>query len=214
MPETITTTVYRLDELADGPKEIARTWYRQSAPFDDWHDGVYDDFERVCEILGVELARRSVRLYGGGTRQEACIWFSGFWNQGDGACFAGHYRYAQGAARKIRDHAPQDPELHRIVDALAAVQRPNFYELEAEIRHDGRTYHEHTMAITVESANSVGKEVSPEAEEALIEALRDLARWLYRQLEREYEYQTSDDVVDEAILANDYTFTLAGERFP
>ena len=44
-------------------------------------------------------------------------------------------------------------------------------------------------------------------------ALRDLARWLYRQLEREYEYQTSDAVVDEAIIANGYTFTNSGRRF-
>jgi len=47
----------------------------------------------------------------------------------------------------------------------------------------------------------------------LTEQLRDLARWLYRQLEREYDYQTSDDEVDEAIRANDYTFTEDGRRF-
>ena len=40
-----------------------------------------------------------------------------------------------------------------------------------------------------------------------------LARRLYRQLEREYEYLTSDDAVDEAIIANDYTFTETGHRF-
>jgi hypothetical protein len=25
---------------------------------------------------------------GGGTRAKPCIWFSGFWSQGDGACYA------------------------------------------------------------------------------------------------------------------------------
>jgi len=43
--------------------------------------------------------------------------------------------------------------------------------------------------------------------------LRDLARWLYRRLEQEYEYRTSDEVVDETIIANDYTFTESGRRF-
>jgi hypothetical protein len=52
-----------------------------------------------------------------------------------------------------------------------------------------------------------------DAEEVVIEALRDLARWLYRQLEREYEYLTSDEAVDESIVANEYTFTAAGRRF-
>ena len=36
---------------------------------------------------------------------------------------------------------------------------------------------------------------------------------LYRQLEREYDYLTSDEVVDGAIVANRYTFTEAGRRF-
>ena len=57
------------------------------------------------------------------------------------------------------------------------------------------------------------QDMTEDAEEAVIEALRDLARWLYRQLEREYEHQTSDAVVDETIAANDYTFTASGRRF-
>lgn len=52
-----------------------------------------------------------------------------------------------------------------------------------------------------------------EAEEILAEALRDLARWLYRQLECEYDYLASDEAVDETIAANDYTFTEAGRYF-
>ena len=56
-------------------------------------------------------------------------------------------------------------------------------------------------------------DVTADAEEVVIEALRDLARWLYRQLEREYDYLSSDEVVDEAIIANGYTFTEAGQRF-
>ncbi|HAY07899.1 MAG TPA: antitoxin of toxin-antitoxin stability system, partial [Hyphomonas sp.] len=52
-----------------------------------------------------------------------------------------------------------------------------------------------------------------DAEDIVVEAMRDLARWLYRQLEQEYECQTSDEVVDENIEANGYTFTEAGRRF-
>jgi hypothetical protein len=52
-----------------------------------------------------------------------------------------------------------------------------------------------------------------DAEAIVIEALRDLARWLYRQLERDYEYQSSDERIDEAIAANAYTFTETGRRF-
>ncbi|KKN47861.1 hypothetical protein LCGC14_0658740 [marine sediment metagenome] len=69
------------------------------------------------------------------------------------------------------------------------------------------------MAISVERDSPTWQDMTEDAEEAVIEALRDLARWLYRQLEREYEHQTSDAVVDETIAANDYTFTASGRRF-
>jgi hypothetical protein len=55
--------------------------------------------------------------------------------------------------------------------------------------------------------------MTADAEKVVIEALRDLARWLYRQLESEYTHLTSDEVVDDAILANQYTFTETGKRF-
>lgn len=213
MSEIIETTVYRLDELSDAAKVKARDWYREGAVDHDWYEFVYEDFQRICAILGVALKTIPVRLYGGGTRQKSCIWFSGFWSQGDGACFEGQYRYAAGAVRKIRDHAPKDTELHRIAAALQAVQRRNFFQLHAGIVHRDRYYHEYCMAIAVERDSPSYQEMTAGAAETVIEALRDLARWLYRQLEREYDYQTSDAVVDEAILANGYTFTANGRRF-
>jgi hypothetical protein len=213
MPEIIETTVYRLDELSDAAKDKARAWYRQAGFDHDWFEFVYGDFERICTILGIDLKTVPVRLYGGGTRQKICVWFSGFWNQGDGACFEGSYRHAKGAPRKIRDHAPKEGELHRVADALQAVQRRNFYQLHAAVIHRDRYYHEYCMAISVERDSPAYQDMTVEAEEAVIEALRDLARWLYRQLEREYEHLTSDEAVDEAIIANEYTFTEAGNRF-
>lgn len=213
MPEIVTTTVYRLDELSDAAKINAREWYREGALDHDWYAFVCEDFERICDLLGVHLRTMPVRLYGGGTRQKPCIWFSGFWCQGDGACFEGRYRYAPGAVRKIRDYAPKDDELHRIASALHAIQRRNFFQLHAEIAHRGRYYHEYSMAIVVERDSPTGQDMSAGAEDDVAEVLRDLARWLYRQLEREHDFQTADDAVDEAILANEYTFTANGRRF-
>ena len=152
-------------------------------------------------------------MFGGGTRQKPCIWFSGFGSQGDGACFEGAYRFATGARKAIRAQAPQDSELHRIADALQAIQRRNFYQLRADVSQRGRGCHEYSMSIAVEPDNPNNQEMTADAENGVVELLRDLARCLYRQLEREYEYQTSDTVTDEAILANEYTFTGNGRRF-
>lgn len=213
MPEVIETTVYRLDELSEAAKEKARAWYREGGFDYDWYDAVYEDFQSIAEILGIHFRTRTVRLMGGGTRQDPCIWFRGFWSQGDGACYEGVWRYDRGAAARLRAYAPQDAVLHRIADRLQAIQRRNFFQLRAEITHHGHYSHEYSMRISVERDSPVGQDMTPDAEDIVTEALRDLARWLYRQLEREYDYLTSDEAVDESLRANDYTFTEAGRGF-
>ena len=137
----------------------------------------------------------------------------GFSSQGDGASFEGTFSHAKGAARAIRTHAPKDEELHRIADELQAVQKRNFYQLGGSIRTRGSYCHEHSMAIEIERNSPTWQPMTDGAEDTVIEALRDLARWLYRQLEREYEYLTSDAAVDEAIAINGFTFTAEGRRF-
>ena len=69
------------------------------------------------------------------------------------------------------------------------------------------------MGISDQRDSPSWQDLAADAEEVVIEALRDLACRLYRQLEREYDYLSSDEVVDEAIIANGYTFTEAGRRF-
>ncbi len=213
MPEIIETTVYRLDELSDAAKDKARAWYREGGFDYDWYDSVYTDFQQIAEILGIRFKTRTVRLMGGGTRQEPRIAFTGFWSQGDGASFECYYSYRRNASAKIRSYAPQDIKLHETADALLAIQRRNFYQLRAEASHRGYYYHEYCMSISVERDSPTYQDMTADAEEIVIEALRDLARWLYRQLEREYEYLSSDEAVDETIIANEYTFTEAGRRF-
>ncbi|OLT01524.1 antitoxin of toxin-antitoxin stability system, partial [Escherichia coli] len=144
--------------------------------------------------------------------EEPCIWFSGFCSQGDGACFEGRWHWQSATARRVGVYAPQDRELHRIADALQAVQKRNFWQLQAEIHHRGRYCHPYCMDITVTRNSPTGQAMTTDAEAAVSEALRDLAFWLYRQLENEYDWLTSDAAVDEALLINEYTFTEAGLR--
>lgn len=208
MPEIIKVAVYKLDELAERAKENARAWYRESAFDYDWYDFAFGDFETICEILGIDLRANWSSIADQGRRQPQ-IFFTGFCSQGDGACFAGAYAYRPGASRDIRVHAPQDATLHQIADTLRDVQRRHFYQLTADIRHRGRYCHEYSMEILIERGDL---DVSQAAEETITEVLRDLARWLYRQLEREYDHLSSDPAVDEAIAINEYRFTSDGRR--
>lgn len=211
--KTKTVNLYTFDELSDGAKEKARDWWRQHVFSDssDW-EFVFEDAIECAKILGIEIASHSVPLMNGKTRQEPSIYFSGFSSQGDGASFEGSYQYAKGAAKKIRQHAPQDKELHRIADELQHLQKKHFYRLLAQMKVSGRYSHSGCMAVDVTGTQDCYGFEDQRTEEVFTELMRDFADWIYRQLENEYNYQTSDEVADEALLANGYTFLADGTR--
>lgn len=213
MPEVIETIVYKFEELSEGAKEKARAWYREGGFDYDWYGFVFEDFGRICECLGIRLKTSPVRLVGGGTQNEPGIHFTGFWSQGDGASFQALYSYRKGTPGAIRDYAPNDTALHGIADSLQEIQRRNFYQLRADVSHRGHYYHEYCMAVSVERDSLTYQDMTADAEDTVIQAFRDLARWLYRQLESEYSALTSDKMVDDTIVANGYTFTASGLRF-
>ena len=207
----VETNVFQYDELDDRAKERAREWYSRHVFEDscDW-EFVYEDAAEVANILGIDLRQRRVQLMGGGHRYEPSIYFSGFWSQGDGACFEGTYRYAKGATKKIREYAPQDKELHRIADELQAVQRKHFYHLIASMNHTGHYCHSGCMSVEVEHNEDRYRDIS-DAEDEIKQLMRDFADWIYERLSDEYDYQTSDSAVEETIRANEYEFDENGD---
>ena len=220
MPTIVETTVYLIHELPDAHRELpdahretARSWYREHCLNHYWYEYVFDDFETICGILGITLGTSPVHLHNGKTRDAPHIYFRGFWSEGDGACFASHYTYAPNAKLTIRTHAPTDAELHGIADALQAVQKRNFYQLTAAIAHRGHHYHRYSMNIEATRDSPVIQPMTEDAEDEITSAFRDLADWLYRQLQEEYEYRSSHSQVDEVLTINEWTFTEHGERF-
>lgn len=211
MPRTKTTTVYAFDELDDRAKDRARESMRTLEASDCDFDHVLDDAAIICGFLGISLATRTVHLMGGGTRRDPIIYYSGFYSQGDGACFEGSYGYAPGASAKIRAHAPNDAALQQIADTSRTIQRRHFYHLEATLSHRGRYYHERSVTIDVGDNRNIYRDIGKDADE-LADALRDLMSWIYRQLEAEYSYRLADEQIDEAIRVSDYAFTADGVR--
>lgn len=210
MPKTIEVTVYAIDELEGAARERARDWTRERCLEVDWHDSVIEDFSTICEIAGVELARDGT----GDGEGPPQVYFGGFFTQGGGACFEGCWGDAPDAPARIRGHAPRDEVLHDIVDSLDAAQRANDGTLRADVRlrGGGSQTHEHMMAFELERAD--GEAPAPGTEDTAVEALRALARWLYRRLGEEVEELTSDEAIDDYARANDWTFTADGEPAP
>jgi len=216
---TITKTLYKFDELpTERAKEKARDWYRQ---IQDVHlvllDLNIDDFRQIAAIFGIEFAQREVQSARTGKKwYEYQIYYTGFSCQGDGACFDGSYTYAADAPKKIREYAPQDSELQRIADDLEALQSRNAFQLIATCKQSGRYYHAYSMGVDVSRADDDSENepapISAEDEKELRELLRDFANWIYRTLEKDYEYQTSNEAIDESLTANEYEFTEDGKR--
>jgi hypothetical protein len=208
MPQVVThiSEAFSFDELSDSAKERARDWYRQSIDEIDF-ECVTDDFVTICDIIGIDLDDHEVQLMGGGKRRDPNIYYSVGYCQSDYAAFEGRYDYKATAPVCIKDHAPQDEELHRIVDQLTILQIQQGFGLSATIKYsDYRGFH-----VEVYDRRNEDRDVS-EAEDAIRELVKDLARWLYKQLRDQSDYLHSDEQVDESINANEYMFDEEGNR--
>lgn len=206
--ETETRTLFQYDELTPEAQQEAREWYRTG--FEFYSDTDFEYAATIADLFGLDIRQRPVKLMNGQTRYEPCVYYSGFSSQGDGACFEGVYRYKKGALKAVKAYAPQDTELHRIVKDLQDAQKPYLYKLTASTVHSGHYYHSGCMAVEVEHSDDQYRDIG-DAETLITDALRAFADWIYSQLEKEYDYQTSDEAVEEAIRANEYEFTEDGE---
>lgn len=207
---TIEKTVFKFGELSDSAKKQAIQNHYEWNIYDDWNEFVKDDFATIAKILGIEFAEYPVKLMNGNSRWEPKIWYSGFSSQGDGACFEGTWSYSKGMAKKIREHAPIDKELHRIADSLAAIQRKYFYGITTRIEHSSRYYHSNTMRFEHFHQNDC--EISESVTDEIAQLLRDLADWYYSALEREYDYLTSDAAIAESLESNEMEFDEYGNN--
>lgn len=211
----VTLKVYKFDELSEDVQEQVVENNRDFNVDHEWWDSTYDDFAAICDHMGIELKTRPVKLMGGGIRQKPCIWFSGFYSQGDGACFEGVFRGRSDALEKIKEYAPRDEELHRIASGLQEFHDKYNGNCSVTIDQRGRYSHSHSMGFDFsgwEDSEGNFHELDSGEMETVIELLRDLADWLYRTLEKQYDFLTSDEAVIEGIKANELEFYEDGSQ--
>jgi hypothetical protein len=190
MPTTKEITVYTLAELTGEARARAMDKLREWAVDHDWWEYTVEDAKRIGALLGLE---------------DMDIQFSGFWSQGDGASFTGIYAYRPQSVRLIeKETCNSDPILRQIAVRLSRLQRTHGYKLTAVIERINQHYsHENTV-------RALSTHVL--ADNELNEILRSFMQWIYRALEQEYEYQTSDEQLVEMAKANEYTFDANGRR--
>lgn len=197
---TVQIPVYKFSELDYKAKSKARDYFRQDVDL----GFVVDDFCSIAEIIGIELDTRPVKLMNGQTRGKPEVYYSVGYCQSDYAAFAGTWRYTKGCKKAIRDYAPQDTDLHAIVDQWCDIQRRNFYQLisTCSAPRESQVAETHTVD---------GRFTNDETLDAATECARDLADWLYKRLHDEWDYQSSDECIDEMIALNEYEFYENGD---
>ena len=107
----------------------------------------------------------------------------------------------------VKQHAPLDTDLHYIVERWESANAGNKYIASGSVKHDGHYYHQNCTRWEFENTRDIPSETALEL------VLKDFMKWIYKQLNKEYDYLTSAESVDENIIANEYTFTENGKRF-
>ncbi len=202
MPQTHTITTYAIGELPPAALERALKDHRacDDYPEWDWSWCVQEDFREICDILGFEIRVLNPTCESFPLPFNLDITFSVACTQNDGASFTGTYGYAKNAPRRIRAYAPQDAKLHELADSLQSLQQRNFYQLHARIHRYsqyGPSVHNSTMRVDLDRDNDRGQEPTDGADREILRIARELADWLYKQLQQSWEYHDSDDARTE-----------------
>lgn len=203
---TKTINLYTFNELSDSAKEKARNWWRESSCDDSfWSECTIDEAKEQAKNMGLDIGN---------------IYFRGFWAQGDGACFTGSWHACDvktGETVKDWGDSPATKEIRRIAAEFEETAK-KFPNSRFSVKHSGHYSHEYCTSFDVslgeeeDNLENMSQEEWSLAETDLIGTARDYMRWIYKQLEKEYEYLNSDEVIDEILESNQYTFDEDGER--
>lgn len=193
--------------------EKAKENLREYNTHEGWHETITEEWKEALNQIGFP---------------DAEIHFSGFACQGDGACFTCKYVNVTdlldflGTKRQANPAITYDGKqedfrgwiLHKLgwkgqddnhrFQWLADIAD----QISATVTHDGRYYHEQSASLTAEF---YGPETVETAVEEFRKCAEDLRRWLskaiYKDLEAQYDYLTSD----EGFLETDTELNRDGE---
>ena len=210
----------KFSELSEHVKQRVLDEQAESLCGDEWWDSSYEDFKEVASCFGFAISHVHNRMD---------INFTGFSSQGDGASFCADFDIdaAMDVVEEVKAYAPCDTTLNElaVVHLRECVSVFGISEmlcggmgLRATITQGDSHYcHEMTMRINTPSHCTLdfdGHE-SEDLHEAeviaqcdlfdqwILDCARDLARWMYKTLEKEYDYLTSEEALEERGLEYD-----------
>lgn len=182
--------IFPYTELSTAAQQRAHNDYINNLD-PDWHESTLEDAKDIAKLLGMPAID---------------IYFRGFSSQGDGACFIGRWHRSEVSVEGLKSHAPIDKTLHQIAEELAKAPEGLF----VDITHTSNYCHENTMQFEFNTQDD--DEFVPEPDDVKA-ALRSLARWIYRQLEKQYEYEVSLEAFEEQEAESDNEYYEDGRLY-
>lgn len=213
--------VYSFSELRPEVKKRVLEENREiNIDYPGWEDTTIDDFKEQVKKDGIN---------------DLEVEYAGFHSQGDGASFTSSdidTRKLFNAVGIESDGALNmgvdderskgiNKEFYDLLDTMKEIGHSVRNRIKPEDirvtikRISSRYYHENTVRANVEIWDEPdGWEEPPnftsELEDKIADYIRGLCRKLYRYLEKDYEYQTSDEAVQKTIEEEDWKFDEEG----
>jgi hypothetical protein len=181
-----TVNIYTIDEMNEESRKKAIENIRNSP---------HCYFDPDLEIYKDELSNKGF--------ENAEIYYTGFYSQGDGACFVSNCNirvindtYKLGLKRSV---------LECLIEYFSFTTDKN----------TSRYYHEKTMDCNAWSESRADRlyDKARKVSEQILEIARGEARQIYRSLEAEYNYQHSDEYIVEYCQVNAIEFLESGKIY-
>ena len=193
--KTATISLFCIKELSGKARERAletcRHWNVEDS---DWWEYVYEEWKEKLAELGYN---------------DVDIRFSGFWSQGDGASFTGKVD----VHKWLESHNMKEKMSVGMFDDIC-----NYFSVTVERLYGSRYVHEHTVDVVIgdnycSTWTDELENLSDQIRCQIKDEVHDLSCEIYRDLEREYEGQVSDEAVIDSLEANEVLFDENGDQF-
>lgn len=195
--KTITISGYLANELNNKEQQKVLQDYHEINVMSDWFEAIVEDFN--------EDAKSSYGIV-------ATLYFSGFWSQGDGACFVTKTVDTDILIRELHEQGYDIPEDCLIYSKDLSV---NIEKVQASFANHYN--HENTITACVHSESDVITQHDLDRLEGVITSwAREYSKITYKSLEDYYIDLTSDEAIMETLLDehNGYLFTKNGTIIP
>ena len=212
---------YSFEELSPKAQQNALENNRDfSVDYDGWEDGVTEGFKKDMKNIGID---------------DITISYTGFNSQGDGASFTSDdidtRKFFDAVGIKSNKalnmegdderSSGENSEFYDLLDTMEEIGQGDRNRIKPEdlrvwiVRTDSRYYHYNTVAARVETWDEPDGWEEPygfldELGDKVTDYVRGLCKDLYRKLEDEYDYLTSDESVKSTLIDNGYEFDEKG----